>query len=80
MTTNESTIDMGPGTYAIPLSLFRDNRNRVCNALKGILNDSDNKTYILLQGGDTINLYNTDVEYVFRQVSKHNENGALRYC
>lgn len=69
MTTNETTIDMGPGTYALPLSLFRDNRLRVCNALKEIPNAGDNNTFILLQGGDAINLYNTDVEYLFRQVS-----------
>lgn len=67
--TTESTIDMGPGTYAIPLSLFKENRLRVCSALKEITNVIDDKTYILLQGGDAINLYNTDVEYLFRQVS-----------
>ncbi|XP_031624855.1 xaa-Pro dipeptidase [Contarinia nasturtii] len=67
MTTNEATIDMGPGTHAVPLSLFRDNRLRVCNALKTIPNIGDDKTYILLQGGNSINFYNTDTEYVFRQ-------------
>lgn len=65
----EATIDMGPGTHAIPVSLFRDNRLRVCAALKAIPNVSDDNTFILLQGGDSINLYNTDVEYLFRQVS-----------
>lgn len=68
MTEKVNTIDMGPGTHAIPLSLFRDNRLRVCNALKTIPNIGDDKTFILLQGGDSINLYNTDVEYIFRQV------------
>lgn len=67
---NEQTIDMGPGTYAIPLSLFRDNRLRVCNSLKTAAKSQhiDQNTFIILQGGDTINFYNTDVEYVFRQV------------
>lgn len=63
------TLDMGPGTLAVPLSLFRDNRLRVCAALKAIPNVGDDNTFILLQGGDSINLYNTDVEYNFRQVS-----------
>lgn len=68
MATNVACIDMGPGTYAIPMSLFRDNRLRVCNALRTIANIGDEKTFILLQGGEAINLYNTDVEYLFRQV------------
>lgn len=64
----ETTIGMGPGTYAIPLSLFRDNRNRVCTELKR--NPSvDASTFILLQGGDIIPFYDTDTDYVFRQVS-----------
>lgn len=65
-----ATLDMGPGTLAIPLSLFRDNRLRVCTALKAIPNVGDDNAFILLQGGDSINLYNTDVEYNFRQVTK----------
>lgn len=69
-----ATLDMGPGTLAIPLSLFRDNRLRVCTALKAIPNAGDDNAFILLQGGDSINLYNTDVEYNFRQVSKTNFN------
>lgn len=63
----EATIDMGPGTHAIPLSLFRDNRNRVCTELKA--NPSvDASTFVLLQGGDTVPFYDTDTDYVFRQV------------
>lgn len=70
MAANESTIDMGPGTHAIPLKLFRGNRLRVCQALRDIPNLNDGKTFILLQGGDSVSLYNTDVEYAnFRQVS-----------
>lgn len=63
----ETTIDMGPGTHAIPLSLFRDNRNRVNTELTR--NPSvDASTFVLLQGGDSIPFYDTDTEYVFRQV------------
>lgn len=65
----EATLDMGPQTLAIPLSLFRDNRLRVCTAIKAIPNVCDDNAFVLLQGGDSINLYNTDVEYHFRQVS-----------
>lgn len=64
----EKTIDMGPGTLAIPLSLFHDNRTRVCTELKK--NPSvDASTFILLQGGDSIPFYDSDTEYVFRQVT-----------
>lgn len=66
----EATINMGPGTYAIPLSLFRDNRNRVCNELKKIpLLDAS--TFVLLEGGKSIPFYDTDTEYLFRQVDFH---------
>lgn len=65
--SDQQTLNMGPGTYAIPLSLFHDNRHRVCNALK-TASDIDQNTFIFLQGGSELNLYNTDVEYVFRQV------------
>lgn len=64
----DGKIDMGPNTYAIPVSLFRENRLRVCDALKNGL-DVQQNSFILLKGGESINLYNTDVEYVFRQVS-----------
>lgn len=63
-----NTIGMGPGTYQIPLSLFRNNRQRVCDELKA-QQLVDEESFILLAGGKEISLYNTDVEYVFRQVS-----------
>lgn len=69
MSNNEAKIDMGPGTHAIPVSLFRDNRLRVCDTLKKIPNVGDAFTFILLEGGSQIPLYNTDVEYLFRQVN-----------
>lgn len=61
------TIGMGPGTYQIPLKLFENNRKRVCDELKNTKSIEEN-TFILLQGGDSISFYNTDTEYVFRQV------------
>lgn len=65
--TSDSVINMGPGTHSVPLSLFRDNRQRVCTELKKNSLAGGN-TFILLQGGDTISFYDTDTDYVFRQV------------
>lgn len=67
MTEKSNVISMGPGTLSIPLSLFRDNRQRVCTALRAAVQSTDH-TFILLQGGDNISFYDTDTEYVFRQV------------
>lgn len=61
-------LNMGPNTHPVPVSMFKDNRDRVIAELRKHSDVSDN-SYVLLQGGDSINLYNTDVEYVFRQVS-----------
>ncbi|KAM3961517.1 dipeptidase C [Aphomia sociella] len=54
------TWSMGPGTYEVPLSLFATNRQRLADKLVS-------GQIVLLQGGDNINHYDTDVEYVFRQ-------------
>ncbi|OWR52762.1 xaa-pro dipeptidase [Danaus plexippus plexippus] len=51
---------MGPGTYEVPLSLFAKNRDRLAEKLKS-------GQVVVLQGGDDINLYDTDIQYVFRQ-------------
>lgn len=61
-------LNMGPNTHSIPVTMFKDNRERVMSELKKH-NDVRDNAYVLVQGGDNINLYNTDVEYVFRQVS-----------
>ncbi|CAH0625532.1 unnamed protein product [Chrysodeixis includens] len=55
-----STWSMGPGTLEIPLSLFAKNRNRLAEKLKS-------GQVVVLQGGDSLPHYDTDVEYVFRQ-------------
>ncbi|XP_053608429.1 xaa-Pro dipeptidase [Plodia interpunctella] len=57
-----ATWSMGPGTLEIPLSLFATNRERLADKLKS-------GQVVVLQGGDSINHYDTDVEYVFRQES-----------
>lgn len=61
-----ATINMGHDTHTIPLSMFKDNRQRVCEALK---NESvvAKSALIVLEGGDTLPLYNTDVDYLFQQ-------------
>lgn len=57
-----ATWSMGPGTLAVPLSLFAENRSRLAAKLK-------KGQVVLLQGGESLNLYDTDVDYVFRQES-----------
>ncbi|KAJ2951462.1 hypothetical protein O0L34_g13614 [Tuta absoluta] len=51
---------MGPGTYEVPLSLFENNRKRLASKLKS-------GQVVVLQGGEDIHHYDTDVQYVFRQ-------------
>ncbi|KAI5646234.1 metallopeptidase family m24 domain-containing protein [Phthorimaea operculella] len=51
---------MGPGTYEVPLSLFEKNRKRLASKLKS-------GQIVVLQGGEDIHHYDTDVQYVFRQ-------------
>lgn len=60
---------VGQHTLSIPMSMFKENREKVVNALKAsgkVSKPAD--TYILLQGGESLSLYDTDVDYVFRQV------------
>lgn len=61
---------MGLNTHAIPMALFRDNRAKVTNELQRVNKFGEqSKPFILLQGGDNISHYDTDVDYVFRQES-----------
>ncbi|CAB3255794.1 unnamed protein product [Arctia plantaginis] len=55
-----ATWSMGPGTYEVPLSLFVKNRTRLASKLKS-------GQVVVLQGGEDVNHYDTDVQYVFRQ-------------
>lgn len=50
---------------AVPTELFKLNRERLCKRLSEVLNTD---VYVLLQGGSNLPHYNTDVDYVFRQV------------
>ena len=49
--------------YRVPLTLFRDNRNKLRNALPS---ESD---IVVLQGGPTPTRFDTDHEPIFRQES-----------
>ncbi|XP_055390531.1 xaa-Pro dipeptidase-like [Condylostylus longicornis] len=59
---------MGPGTLEIPMTMFRNNRNKVAREMKNH-KLVDNKSYILLQGGNDVSFNDTDVDYLFRQES-----------
>jgi Xaa-Pro dipeptidase len=51
----------------VPNALFADNRRRLCQRL--IENPSVPKNaFVLLQGGESLSVYDTDVDYIFRQV------------
>ena len=62
-----SKVSMGPGTHEIPMTMFKENRERVCAALRN-MNNIPSNAEIYLEGGDNISLYNTDVDHAFRQV------------
>ncbi|KFB43452.1 hypothetical protein ZHAS_00011270 [Anopheles sinensis] len=63
-------FQMGLNTHVIPMALFRGNRAKVTNELQSLKNFGEqSKPLILLQGGDNISHYDTDVDYVFRQES-----------
>lgn len=59
-----ATWSMGPGTFQVPLSLFETNRKRLAKKLTS-------GQVVILQGGEDISHYDTDVQYVFRQVSAY---------
>ncbi|XP_064214047.1 xaa-Pro dipeptidase-like, partial [Tribolium castaneum] len=57
----------GPGTYEIPVELYAENRKRLIEQIHA---KDPGKPVILLQGGDEIPFYDTDITYsVFRQES-----------
>lgn len=56
---------MGPDTLQIPMEMFQENRAKVCNALQS---SAAAKSAILLEGGQDISWYDTDVSYNFKQV------------
>jgi len=63
-----AVYQMGPGTLAVPMQMFKDNRRRVVDKLKDI-NSLDDKTFLLLQGGSDVSFNDTDIDHPFRQES-----------
>ncbi|CAG2103415.1 unnamed protein product [Medioppia subpectinata] len=63
----KDVFQMGCHTLAISSSLHRNNRLRLVDRLKA--KNLSNNCLIVLQGGETQNMYCTDVEPVFRQES-----------
>lgn len=61
-------FQMGLGTHSVPMSLFRKNREKVCQALAK-LPDIPEHSFVLMEGGRAVNFNDTDVQYVFRQES-----------
>lgn len=59
---------MGEGTHRISMELFAFNRERLVKRLRA-KDNVPNKGMIFLQGGSEVKFYNTDTNYVFRQVS-----------
>jgi Xaa-Pro dipeptidase len=57
----------GAHTLSVPTRLFALNRQRLCAALKDAGVEANN--FVLLQGGNDVPRYNTDVNYTFRQES-----------
>ena len=60
-------FSQGEGTLQVPMDLFALNRGRLCKNLRQLPKLQKNSV-VVLQGGQGIPRYCTDVEYVFRQV------------
>lgn len=55
---------MGPHTFAVPVELFALNRKRLVDGLR---QQQAEDAVVLLQGGDEVSFYDTDITYnVFR--------------
>ena len=68
------SLSIGSQTHSIPLSLFKNNRNRVVAALKETKRiQNESSAYIILKGGteDEFGFYDTDTnQTTFRQASR----------
>lgn len=63
-----SYYSQGPNTLQVSMELFALNRRRLCEKLRETPKLPANSV-VVLQGGQGVPRYDTDVEYVFRQVS-----------
>ena len=63
-----ATFQMGPQTHAVPMVLFRKNREKVLSALRE--NSAVEKgSFVLLEGGKEVSFNDTDTNLPFRQES-----------
>ncbi|XP_061392352.1 xaa-Pro dipeptidase [Musca vetustissima] len=63
-----ATFQMSPQTHAVPMALFRKNRQKVCEALKSNV-AVEKGSFVLLEGGKDVSFNDTDTNYLFRQES-----------
>lgn len=61
---------MNHSTCQVPVKLFALNRERLSSSLKNNPRTPANSV-VILEGGDSLSLYDTDVDYVFRQVKSN---------
>lgn len=67
MTTNEAQFSMGPGTFAVPMSMHRGHRRALAERLRAA--GVPEGAVVLLQGGRQPQEYDTDRELLFYQES-----------
>ncbi|XP_043488086.1 xaa-Pro dipeptidase isoform X4 [Polistes fuscatus] len=65
----ESFYARGDHTFKVPMSLFRENRERLIARLKRNTDISAGQTFVVLQGGIEIPFNDTDTNWPFRQES-----------
>ncbi|XP_037936724.1 xaa-Pro dipeptidase-like [Teleopsis dalmanni] len=64
-----ASFRMGLKAHSVPMSLFRNNRQKLAAALREHSNITANTSYVLLEGGREVSFNDTDVNYLFRQES-----------
>lgn len=64
-------FDLGEHTLRIPMSLHAQNRQRLVNRLQTLVQEGrvEQRSLVLLQGGDEVPVDSTDVSHTFRQES-----------
>lgn len=67
--TMESYYSRGDHTFKVPMSLFRENRERLLARLKKKTELTAAKTFVVLQGGVEVPFNDTDINWPFRQES-----------
>ena len=74
---------MGPHTLTVPMELFALNRRRLCEALRTkVTKVQQDGAVVLLQGGEEVPVYCTDVNYEFKQVRLKSDHAhcTCKHC